>query len=50
MKQSVITKAVTQGIRSSRLMKKCNITWLREIPDEWTTQRGKHLLKPMNVQ
>lgn len=48
MKQSVITKAVTQGIRSSRLMKKCNITWLREIPDEWTTQRGKHLFVETN--
>ena len=33
---------------TSRLMKKCNITWLREIPDEWTTQRGKHLFVETN--
>ena len=36
LKQSVITKAVTKGIRGERPMKDSGIEWIGEIPKEWT--------------
>ena len=36
LKQSVITKAVTKGIRGERPMKDSGIEWIGEIPEEWT--------------
>ena len=36
LKQSVITKAVTKGIRGERPMKDSGIDWIGEIPKEWT--------------
>lgn len=35
LKQSVITQAVTKGIRSNRPMKDSGIEWIGEIPAEW---------------
>lgn len=35
LKQSVITKAVTKGIRPNREMKDSGIEWIGEIPKEW---------------
>lgn len=35
LKQSVITKAVTKGIRGDRPMKDSGIEWIGEIPEEW---------------
>ena len=37
LKQSVITQAVTKGIRPNRLMKDSGIEWIGEIPAEWET-------------
>ena len=37
LKQSVITEAVTKGIRGNRPMKDSGIEWIGEIPDEWKT-------------
>lgn len=35
LKQSVITEAVTKGIRTNREMKDSGIEWIGEIPKEW---------------
>lgn len=35
LKQSVITDAVTKGIRSNRLMQDSGIKWIGEIPADW---------------
>lgn len=41
LKQSVITEAVTKGIRTNRPMKDSGIEWIGEIPKEWNVQRIK---------
>ena len=35
LKQSVITEAVTKGIRGERPMKNSGVEWIGEIPEEW---------------
>lgn len=35
LKQSVITEAVTKGVRGPRSMKDSGIEWIGEIPEEW---------------
>ncbi len=44
LKQAVITKAVTKGIRENRKLKDSGIEWLGEIPEEWESYRLKFLL------
>lgn len=41
LKQSIITEAVTKGIRPSRPMKDSGIDWIGQIPAEWNVQRIK---------
>ena len=41
LKQSVITQAVTKGIRPNRKMKGSGIEWIDEIPEDWKVQRIK---------
>lgn len=48
LKQSVITEAVTKGIRPNRKMKDSGIEWIGEIPKEWRLIRIKWLLKERN--
>lgn len=43
LKQSVITEAVTKGIRLNREMKDSGIEWIGEIPREWDTINPKAL-------
>lgn len=43
LKQSVITEAVTKGIRGDRPMKDSGIEWIGEIPAEWNLIQIKHL-------
>ena len=43
LKQSVITQAVTKGIRPDRPMKDSGIEWIGEIPQEWEVRRIKTL-------
>lgn len=43
LKQSVITQAVTKGIRPNRKMKDSGIEWIGEIPEEWSIQRIKNI-------
>lgn len=45
LKQSVITKAVTKGIRPNREMKDSGIEWIGEIPKEWEISLIKYHLK-----
>lgn len=56
LKQSVITQAVTKGIRGERPMKDSGIEWIGEIPEEWNTvglkflcsmQSGKNITSEM---
>ena len=43
LKQSVITQAVTKGIRPDRPMKDSGVEWIGEIPQEWEVRRIKTL-------
>ncbi len=43
LKQSVITQAVTKGIRPGRKMKDSGVEWIESIPAEWSMERGKGL-------
>ena len=41
LKQSVVTEAVTKGIRGDRSMKDSGISWVSSIPAEWNIKRLK---------
>lgn len=43
LKQSIITEAVTKGIRPNRKMKDSRVSWIDVIPEEWNTSRIKSL-------
>ena len=44
LKQSVITQAVTKGIRPGRKMKDSGVEWIGEIPEEWEVSRHKYVM------
>lgn len=48
LKQSVITEAVTKGIRGDRLMKDSGIEWIGKIPADWDVVRIKNLFDYRN--
>ena len=39
LKQSIITEAVTHGVRGQRKMKDSGVDWIGEIPEEWSVYR-----------
>ena len=43
LKQSIITEAVTHGVRGPRKMKRSDIPWSQEIPIEWNSVHPKAL-------
>lgn len=43
LKQSVITQAVTKGIRPNRKMKDSGDEWLGDIPTEWSCKKFKYI-------
>lgn len=45
LKQSVITQAVTKGIRPGRKMKDSGIEWMGEIPEEWECEKVFRIFK-----
>lgn len=45
LKQSVITKAVTKGIRPNRPMQDSNIEWIGEIPTDWEIKKLKFIFE-----
>ena len=44
LKQSVITEAVTKGIRGNRAMKDSGIEWIGEMPSDWPLIPFRHVL------
>ena len=42
-KQSIITQAVTKGVRGNRSMKNSGIVWIGEIPEEWKALKFKYV-------
>ena len=50
LKQSIITEAVTKGIRGDRPMKDSGIEWIGEIPREWEVSRIKHSIRWKSVK
>ena len=45
LKQAIITRAVTKGLRQGRKMKDSGIEWIGEIPQEWEARRIKTLFR-----
>ncbi len=45
LKQSVITKAVTKGVRGNREMKDSQSMWFGQIPDDWNMRKIKYIFK-----
>lgn len=43
LRQAVVTKTVTGGLIEARSMKDSGISWLNQIPKEWSVKKGKHL-------
>lgn len=48
LKHSIITEAVTKGIRLERPMKDSDVEWIKEIPSNWLMERGKRLFVETN--
>lgn len=45
LKQSVITQAVTKGVRGNREMKASQSTWFGQIPSDWKMRKIKYIFK-----
>lgn len=43
LKQSIITEAVTKGIRPNRPMKDSGVEWLGDIPEDWNISKVKYV-------
>ncbi len=43
LKQSIITEAVTHGVRGPRKMKDSGVEWIGEIPEEWSVAKTKSI-------
>lgn len=50
LKQSIITEAVTKGIRGNREMKDSGIEWIGEIPKEWKVKYIKYSIKWKSIK
>ena len=48
LKQTVITQAVTKGIRGNRPMKDSGIEWIGDIPAEWDYTKAKNCVNIQN--
>ena len=48
LKQSIITEAVTKGVRGDRPMKDSGIDWIGYVPEEWGIIRGKNVFRERN--
>lgn len=48
LKQSVITQAVTKGIRPNRPMKDSGIEWIGEIPEDWKINTAFQIFTQVN--
>ena len=43
LKQAVITKAVTKGIRENRKLKDSDSVWFADIPEDWEVRKLRHI-------
>lgn len=50
LKQSLITRAVTKGIRGEREMKDSGMDWLPELPIDWESIPAKYLFQNVDVR
>ena len=50
LKQSIITEAVTHGVRGPRKMKDSGVEWIGEIPEEWELVKGKGLFVEADIR
>lgn len=50
LKQSIITQAVTKGVRGDREMKVSGIEWLESIPEDWQECRIKNVIFPIEKE
>ena len=48
LKQSIITQAVTKGIRPGRKMKDSGVEWIGEVPEEWSICKLRHIGSTQN--
>ena len=48
LKQAVITRAVTKGIRPAQTMKDSGLEWLGDIPADWDCCKLKYLISSLN--
>ena len=44
-KKSLITEAVTKGVRGKRKMKDSGVAWIGQVPEEWEVKRLKYCAK-----
>lgn len=44
LEQSIVTEAVSKGIRKNRTMNNSGIQWLGDIPSDWIIRKGKWIL------
>lgn len=50
LKQSIITEAVTKGVRGERKMKDSGVEWIGEVPEEWEVLPHKYVMhKEKNI-
>ena len=50
LKQAIITRAVTKGIRPARPMKDSGVEWLGEIPADWEIKKLKYISRFMQTK
>ena len=50
LKQSIITRAITKGIRPNRTMKHSGIDWLGDIPADWEVIKLKYISRFMQTK
>ena len=50
LKQSVITEAVTKGVRGNRPMRDSGIEWIGDIPSEWSTSYLKYAMRWKSIK
>lgn len=46
LKQTIITQAVTKGVRGDRPMKGSGIIWLDAVPEDWKISKIKYTISP----
>ena len=50
LRQSIVTDAVTKGIRGERALMDSGVEWLRAVPVDWEMVRGKGLFVETNAR